>query len=103
MILSQPEAYTNSPFWPVAEGAALHRTEQTVEQAFDLADTSGNSGSEGWSRFDGRRSDGWRSDAGGQMPAYQAYPPSGDAEPRPLPKPFRLSVTVRWVMNFTLL
>jgi hypothetical protein len=93
MILSQRKAYTNSPFLPVAEGAALHRTEQTAAQAFDRTDTSGNSGAEGW---------GW-SDAGGPMKAYQAYPPSGDAEPRPLPKPFRLSVTVRWVMNFTLL
>jgi hypothetical protein len=98
MILSQPKAYTNSPFWPVAEGAASHRAEQTAAQAFDLADTSGNSDSEGWGRFDAGGSM-----AGGQMPAYQAYPPSGDAEPRPLPKPFRLSVTVRWVMNFTLL
>jgi hypothetical protein len=38
-----------------------------------------------------------------QIPAYQAYPLSGDADPRPLPNFFRLSVTVRCVMNFTLL
>jgi hypothetical protein len=38
-----------------------------------------------------------------QMPAYQAYPPSGAAEPRPFPKVFRLSVTVIWVIYFTLL
>jgi hypothetical protein len=30
-----------------------------------------------------------------QIPAYQAYPDSGDADPRPLPKPFMESVTVR--------
>ncbi len=38
-----------------------------------------------------------------QMPAYHAYPPSGDAEPRPLPKCLRSSVAVRRVMYFTLL
>ncbi len=39
----------------------------------------------------------------GQMPAYHAYPPSGDAEPRPLPNRFRLSLMVRRVMYLTLL
>src|SRR5271155_324209 len=38
-----------------------------------------------------------------QMPAYQAYPASGSAEPRPLPNFFRSSVTVMCVTNFTLL
>ena len=38
-----------------------------------------------------------------QMPAYHAYPSSGDTEPKPLPNCFRLSVTVRRVMYLTLL
>jgi len=38
-----------------------------------------------------------------QMPAYHAYPPSGDAEPKPLPNRFRLSVRVRLVMYLTFL
>ncbi len=38
-----------------------------------------------------------------QMPAYQAYPASGDADPRPLPKPFIESVAVRRTMYFRLL
>ena len=38
-----------------------------------------------------------------QMPAYHAYPPSGDAEPSPFPKPFSESVAVIRVMYLTLL
>jgi hypothetical protein len=38
-----------------------------------------------------------------QMPAYQAYPPSGADEPKPLPNRLRLSVTVRLVMYLTFL
>jgi hypothetical protein len=38
-----------------------------------------------------------------QIPANHEYPPSGDAEPKPLPKVFRSSVIERRVMNFTLL
>lgn len=38
-----------------------------------------------------------------QMPAYQEYPNSGPDDPRPSPKPFRLSVTVSREMYFTLL
>ena len=52
----------------------------------------------------GTRSHGWL--AGGlrsQMPAYHAYPPSGDAEPRPLPNRLRLSVRVSRVMYLTFL
>src|ERR1019366_4011157 len=30
-----------------------------------------------------------------QMPAYHGYPPSGDAEPKPLPNRFRLSLMAR--------
>jgi hypothetical protein len=39
----------------------------------------------------------------GQMPANQAYPASGEAEPKPLPNCLRLSVTVNRVMYLTLL
>jgi eukaryotic-like serine/threonine-protein kinase len=38
-----------------------------------------------------------------QIPAYQEYPSSGAAEPRPLPNSFRVSVTIRRVMYFTFL
>ena len=38
-----------------------------------------------------------------QMPAYHAYPASGDAEPRPLPNRLRLSAIVRRVMYLTFL
>ena len=38
-----------------------------------------------------------------QIPAYHAYPASGDAEPKPLPKAFRLSLTVMLAMYFTFL
>ena len=38
-----------------------------------------------------------------QMPAYHAYPPSGAAEPKPLPSRLRLSVMVRLVMYLTFL
>ena len=37
------------------------------------------------------------------MPAYQAYPPSGAREPKPLPKFFKLSVTVMRFRYFQLL
>ena len=40
---------------------------------------------------------------GRQIPAYHAYPPSGEAEPRPLPNPLRLSVTVMLARYLTLL
>ena len=38
-----------------------------------------------------------------QMPAYHAYPPSGAAEPNPLPNRLRSSVRVRRVMYLTFL
>jgi len=38
-----------------------------------------------------------------QIPAYQAYPPSGEAEPKPLPNGLRVSVRVRRVMYLTFL
>ena len=38
-----------------------------------------------------------------QMPAYHAYPPSGDAEPNPLPNCLMLSVRVSRVMYLTFL
>jgi hypothetical protein len=38
-----------------------------------------------------------------QIPAYQAYPPSGEDEPNPLPNGLRVSVRVRRVMYLTFL
>jgi len=38
-----------------------------------------------------------------QIPAYQAYPPSGEAEPKPLPNGLSVSVRVRRVMYLTFL
>jgi len=38
-----------------------------------------------------------------QIPAYQAYPPSGEDEPKPLPNGLRVSVRVRRVMYLTFL
>ena len=54
---------------------------------------------ESYASFNRRRVD----NGATQMPAYQAYPPSGAAEPRPLPKPLSESVTVRRLINLTLL
>jgi hypothetical protein len=54
--------------------------------------------------FDRAPGAGWSSPTQiAQIPAYQAYPPSGEAEPKPLPNGLSVSVRVRRVMYLTFL